>query len=1668
MKFTNEIQALQVSPDANSEVALVLSNNIVKKRDLSSLYLKNVQLNFPTIFNPITGNATPGSSDLTFSLKSQTRRQVFAAPNGGNGTPDFRALLLDDISDYSQANVNYWTRDVGGTLSFMNGGIALGSTGNTYQSIRLIRDISGNVNSCGVGQFGVYKSDVTSSATNFYSQTKTEATTFVLNSFRHFFAEQYSIGAGSSITNQMGFFASSSLIGAVNNYAFFADIPSGTNRWNFYAGGTARNYFAGKLHIGHNADFSSAIFQVTGKSSFSDNVVIGSNTEFLNTYKLQVLGDGYFKGSKVVIGDAGYTNKSLIFRDESSVGSGIGFSTVTDGLVLSAGSLKKIVFSAGFKAFPSDVLNNISDIGMAIVQNKVGIANLNPLYELDITGSLAYSVLLRPNGNAGTNGQFLKTTGTSNSWASLTAGDLTDFTSAVNTLIAQGQVASNYWTKDVNNNLYFNGSIGIGTSSVSNYNIKATRVIGGAVNSYGISIEGKISSDVTGSAVYYTTGVGTNAGTFNVSNLLHYATYQSSIGAGSSVNSQIAFFVSGGLIGATNNYGFYGDINSGTNRWNLYMNGTASNFMRGKLLLGSTTDYSVAMLQVTGKSSFSDNIYIGSNWELNSAYRLQVAGDQYITGKITFQKNGTYPQTLMDFNDGQPFMRILTSNGGLSIGRDDCIIIGAGESRAIIETNIPNLYDEAIYLAGEGGVRFISSPDNWGSNYVGRNESSFNAFGNWGFGNAGSAMAGERVNVSGSINYSGTLSIGGFGNKGTNGQFLKTTGTSNSWASLTAGDLTDFTSAVNTLIAQGQVASNYWTKTSNHLYYSSGNVAVGSTDTSLAKMYIYGATIGNTVGDYNSTLLLRNNNGNNDLLEFGSLRDSSATSWLNAGFRIQQKIDSTWMAFMQFNGTGNASGISFGTGTSTTSRQAIPTRMIINSSGNVGIGLEPSTTKFLVNQGGFGQLVFGYAGISRTILDQDEIYLRSASQANKAVFANGLTNIYGTVIVNDFNVGDSRLLIGYNQSRGSYALQVTGTIQQEAVKNQMLFANSLGAIVGATASDIVSTLGDSYIKNQTSSAQAANMWISGNGKLNGTLMVGNDIQDAIFRVYSGLAGIRIGYNNSSQNYYDADIQMFRNIAGAEVMRTMSLKLLIGNQSERGPFQLQVAGSALVQDIWIHQGASLNNVFIGNLSGQSQTSGGFNSGFGAESLLSLVSGTYNTAIGAKSSIYLNSGAFNTTVGVSSGYYNQNGNYNCYFGYASGETSFGSFNVSLGAFSMHQVRDNYSVAIGHASLQLNGYNTSSNIDGYNVAIGYTALRGSATDTATNQNMRNIAIGAYSLLYAKTVTNSIAIGMEAMVLASNATHNVAIGYNVMYNTTTGSYNVAFGSESLKNNTTGSGHTAIGMSALKNLTTGDYNVGLGTNAGTNLTNGGFNLFLGAVNCGLNIGTGSANVIIGSNTGTRINGLSNYMIFSDGSGAERFSITNSGYMLINRTTLAGAYHLQVNGTIQQEAVKSAFVRANALGALVAGTKQDFTDILGDDSFILNQTATAQPGGFYISGNGYAQGGFFAQGNVSSGSDRRIKSNIMPLTGIANRLGSLELKSYLKHGVKDLGYIAQDLQEYFPDLVTSIGTNLLGINYGGVASLALQLGKENNSEIEQLKKEIQQLKNKLNEHGIAA
>ncbi len=161
------------------------------------------------------------------------------------------------------------------------GRVGIGGAASTPHSLRVVRQITGDPFSIGILSDGQVQSAVTSRADYFLSAHNVAAGTYpIINGHQ---AQQGTLTG--TVTQQRGFSADGSLIGATNNFGFYGDIPSGTGRWNFYANGTADNYFAGKVGVGtatpaQNLQVSSsvdAVALVTGGSTAAGYLAVNGN-----------------------------------------------------------------------------------------------------------------------------------------------------------------------------------------------------------------------------------------------------------------------------------------------------------------------------------------------------------------------------------------------------------------------------------------------------------------------------------------------------------------------------------------------------------------------------------------------------------------------------------------------------------------------------------------------------------------------------------------------------------------------------------------------------------------------------------------------------------------------------------------------------------------------------------------------------------------------------------------------------------------------------------------------------------------------------------------------------------------------------------------------------------------------------------------------------------------------------------------------------------------------------------------------------------------------------------------------------------------------------------------------------------------------------------------------
>ena len=174
------------------------------------------------------------------------------------------------------------------------GNVGVGTTAQAFEKLVLAGTFpSGSANTRANVVRGTIPSSTTSLFNGFRTEPTTQAASFTLAAMTHFSANQGTLGAGSAVTNQYGFIAESNLTGATNNYGFLGNIPSGTGRWNFYAAGTAANYFEGNVGLGvtpsawagNSKPLQSADASFWGSTSLTGYASIGGNYFYDGTYK---------------------------------------------------------------------------------------------------------------------------------------------------------------------------------------------------------------------------------------------------------------------------------------------------------------------------------------------------------------------------------------------------------------------------------------------------------------------------------------------------------------------------------------------------------------------------------------------------------------------------------------------------------------------------------------------------------------------------------------------------------------------------------------------------------------------------------------------------------------------------------------------------------------------------------------------------------------------------------------------------------------------------------------------------------------------------------------------------------------------------------------------------------------------------------------------------------------------------------------------------------------------------------------------------------------------------------------------------------------------------------------------------------------------------------------
>ena len=304
--------------------------------------------------------------------------------------------------------------------------------------------------------------------------------------------------------------------------------------------------------------------------------------------------------------------------------------------------------------------------------------------------------------------------------------------------------------------------------------------------------------------------------------------------------------------------------------------------------------------------------------------------------------------------------------------------------------------------------------------------------------------------------------------------------------------------------------------------------------------------------------------------------------------------------------------------------------------------------------------------------------------------------------------------------------------------------------------------------------------------------------------------------------------------------------------------------------------------------------------------------------------------------------------------------------------------------------------------NVTIGYQAMRLSGIGNS-------VAVG-YQAGRANTAANSTFIGYESGE-SNQGTGSTFAGYQSGYSNTSGISNTNFGWKAGYQNTTSANRTYVGFEA-GNFNSGANNTGIGYRA----CNGFFSFGTGQ-------GTGADNTGVGYEAMSSLNGASAIKNTAVG-------VSSLGGVLTAGNNTALGYRSGFNVT---SAANNTFIGSQAGDAVTTGSNNT---VIGYDASASAVDATNE----ITLGNSSIATIRAQVQTIQSLSDKRDKTNIKDSDYGLDLVNSLKpvtfdwnMRDGAKVGQKDLGFIAQDLQELDDEnlqLVYSNNPEKLEASYG--------------------------------------
>lgn len=297
-------------------------------------------------------------------------------------------------------------------------------------------------------------------------------------------------------------------------------------------------------------------------------------------------------------------------------------------------------------------------------------------------------------------------------------------------------------------------------------------------------------------------------------------------------------------------------------------------------------------------------------------------------------------------------------------------------------------------------------------------------------------------------------------------------------------------------------------------------------------------------------------------------------------------------------------------------------------------------------------------------------------------------------------------------------------------------------------------------------------------------------------------------------------------------------------------------------------------------------------------------------------------------------------------------------------------------------------------HNTFLGYEAGKGSAT------------------LSSNTADNNTGLGFRALFANESGAGNVAVGWGALDSSTVGSNNVAVGLQAVTGLTTGINNTGLGTYAMLSTNSGSHNVAIGRSAFYYNQDGGNNIAIGYLAGGQDpalatITTLNNSVMIGHRAKPLANSNTNEIVIgylAEGNGSNSVTIGNNS---ITKSILKGNVGIGTSAPA---------MRFHVSNTGQAGAVARFTDDNG--SCDIDPTNTA----------------------LSCVSDASLKKNILTLNGSLEKILALNPIIFNWNGEEDgagkhFGFVAQEVEQIFPELVSTNEQGIKSLAYGNFAPI---------------------------------